>query len=172
MHFTKIRYGEVISMIEIFDVRDKMDYLDEAIMVFWKQWGNQGNFKFYQDCMMNACHPSHDLPRFYIAVHNDTIIGTYALLRNDLISRQDLFPWLACLYIDLRFRGNNLGAQLLEHAARETEKLGLNTLYLCTDIDGYYEKKGWAFLSTGYMFNGEAAKIYEMSVDRIDKDNE
>jgi N-acetylglutamate synthase-like GNAT family acetyltransferase len=105
-----------------------------------------------------------DLPRFYIAVQNNSIVGTYALLRNDLISRQDLYPWLACLYVVPELRGNRVGSILLKHAIKETGGLGLPKLYLSTDLEGYYEKYGWTLLTTGYIFNGDATKIYEAAV--------
>jgi N-acetylglutamate synthase-like GNAT family acetyltransferase len=150
-------------MFEVYELQDKMEYFDDAVKMMWNQWGTQTNFKFYHDCMLHSCNTESDLPRFYMALHNKSIIGTYALLRNDLISRQDLFPWLACLYVVPESRGHNIGAKLLEHATRETEKKGLKKLYLCTDLDGYYEKSGWTHLTNGYMFNGEETKIYEAS---------
>jgi GNAT superfamily N-acetyltransferase len=150
-------------MFEVFELQDKIEYFDEAVKVYWNQWGNQSNFKFYHDCILHSCYTESKLPRFYIAIQNNFIIGTYALLRNDFISRQDLFPWLACLYVIPELRGNKIGAKLLEHAIRETGKKGLKKIYLCTDLDGYYEKNGWTHLTSGYMFNGDATKIYEAS---------
>jgi GNAT superfamily N-acetyltransferase len=152
-----------IIMFEVFELQDKIEYFDEAVKVYWHQWGSQSNYKFYHDCMLHSCNSESELPRFYIAVQNNSIIGTYALLRNDLISRQDLFPWIACLYVVPELRGNKIGAKLLEHAIRETRKKGLKKVYLCTDLDDYYEKNGWTHLATGYMFNGDATKIYEAS---------
>ncbi|WP_255253181.1 GNAT family N-acetyltransferase [Brevibacillus laterosporus] len=151
-------------MIEVFELRNKMEYFDEAVKVYWNQWGSQSNYKFYHDCMFNSCTSNCDLPRFYIAVRNNSIVGTYAILRNDLISRQDLFPWLACLYVVPELRGNRVGSILLKHAKEETKRLGLTKLYLSTDLEGYYEKYNWTFLTTGYIFNGDATKIYEATI--------
>jgi predicted N-acetyltransferase YhbS len=154
-----------ISMIEIFHLKDKAELLDNAVQLFWKQWGTESNFKFYEDCMIHSIKTDSDLPRFYIAIQQGEIIGTYALLRNDLISRQDLFPWLACLYVQPNHRGQHIGKKLLQHAREETNKLGYNNLYLCTDLEGYYEKFGWIHLTSGYLFNGEETKIYAVSSD-------
>lgn len=35
-----------------------------------------------------------DVPRFYVLLDEDRIVGGYALLGSDLNSRQDLFPWV------------------------------------------------------------------------------
>jgi GNAT superfamily N-acetyltransferase len=151
-------------MIEIFELRNKMEYFEEAVKVFWNQWGSATNYTFYQDCMYHSCTSDCDLPRFYIAVQHNTLVGTYALLRNDLISRQDLFPWLACLYVVPELRGHSVGFMLLRHALEETGRLGLAKLYLSTELEGYYEKYNWTHLATGYLFNGDATKIYEATV--------
>lgn len=147
-------------MLNIYELKDKMDLFDDAVHFFWKQWGNEGNFKFYQDCMTHSLRSDSDLPRFYLAVQDDVIVGSYALLRNDLISRQDLFPWFACLFVIPERRGSKVGSLLLQHALHETHKKGYKHLYLCTDLDGYYEKYGWEYFDKAYIFNGEPTKVY------------
>lgn len=66
--------------------------LEKGIEYFWRHWGNELNLNFYKDCIENSL--SHDklLPKFYIMLDRDKIIGSYALLNNDIISRQDLMP--------------------------------------------------------------------------------
>jgi GNAT superfamily N-acetyltransferase len=109
-------------MIKIFELNQRKDLFDEAVRVFWEQWGNENNYEFYQDCMLHSCKTTDEIPRFYVALLNEAIIGVYALLRNDLNSRQDLFPWFACLYVKLEHRGKKIGFYLLEHALQETYK--------------------------------------------------
>ncbi|MFF2015847.1 GNAT family N-acetyltransferase [Paenibacillus sp. NPDC058177] len=148
-------------MYEIVALNERMDLFEQAVTLFWEEWGSETNYPFYYDCMKHSCQPDQSLPKFYLALQQDSsIVGTYALLRNDLISRQDLFPWLACLYVAPEFRGNSFGAVLLQHALDETHKMGHNSLYLCTDLEHYYEKYGWSYLSEGFIFNGERTKIY------------
>ena len=152
-------------MFQVYELKDKVDQLENAVHMFWNQWGTDQNYNFYRDCMLHSMKSESDFPTFYIAVQNNSIIGTYALLRNDLISRQDIFPWLACLYVVPECRGQNIGARLLQHALHETRKRGQDNLYLCTDLDGYYEKLGWIHIANGYIFNGEETKIYTASTE-------
>lgn len=152
-------------MIEIYELSQRIELFDEAVKVFWEQWGNEHNYKFYQDCMLQSCKTSEEIPRFYIALLNESIIGTYAVIRNDLNSRQDLFPWLACLYVNPDHRGNGIGSQLLEHAILETFKKGYKKLYLTTDLEGYYEKYGWTHITEAYGVSGGAIKVYEKATE-------
>ena len=149
----------------IYDLIDKRDILDESIKVFWTTWGNKNNFRFYEDTILNSCKIENTLPRFYIALMDNRIIGTYALLMDDFSSRQDLFPWFACLWINPDFRGNNFGMILQKHAIQESLRFGYKNLYLCKDLNGYYEKSDWTFLSNAYLISGETTKIYSIKID-------
>ncbi len=150
-------------MIEIYALKDKPECFERAVKMFWDQWGTEENFNFYYNCMLHSMNADNDLPSFYFAIKNGSIIGTYALLRNDLISRQDLCPWLACLYVSSEQRGREIGSLLLNHAVQETTKKGYNKLYLATDLNGYYEKYGWRHLTDAYIFTGDMTKVYEIS---------
>nr|WP_044641506.1 GNAT family N-acetyltransferase [Risungbinella massiliensis] len=154
-------------MLEIHELSERTDLFDEAVRVFWENWGNEQNYKFYHDCMFHSCKTTEKIPRFYIALLNESIIGTYALIRNDLNSRQDLFPWFACLYVNPEHRGKAIGSQLLEHAIQEIGKKGYQNLYLTTDLEGYYEKYGWTHITEAYGVNGGAIIVYKKSADRF-----
>jgi predicted N-acetyltransferase YhbS len=96
-------------------------------------------------------------------LRDDIVIGSYGLIVNDFISRQDLWPWLAALYIEEYERGKELGSYLLEHGRAEAAKLGFQILYLSTSHVGYYEKYGWRFIGYGYDVGGESTRIYEIN---------
>lgn len=147
--------------MEIIELRNKDQLLDQAIQVFWQQWGSEENFKFYEDAILHSATTSSDIPRFYVAVEEGEIIGTYAMLRNDLNSRQDLCPWLACLYVAEEHRGKGIGAKLLDHGLSVAAKKGYENLYLTTDIENYYEKYGWKNSGSVYGAGGGASKLYE-----------
>ena len=89
----------------------------------------------------------------------EQIIGCYGLITNDFNSRQDLWPWLAALYVEESERGQALGANLLSHGLQEAKTLGFNKVYLATDHIGYYEKYGWEYIGTAYGA-GDESRIY------------
>nr|WP_269135872.1 GNAT family N-acetyltransferase [Sporosarcina cyprini] len=149
--------------MKIISVHENKERFEEFVASFWKQWGNESNMMFYKDCMFHSARSAGDLPSFYIALEDEKIIGTYALLRNDLVSRQDISPWLACLYVDPSFRGKSIGSQLLAHAVQEASRKGNETLYLTTDHSGYYEKYGWTKMGNCYDLFGNLSSIYQKS---------
>jgi GNAT superfamily N-acetyltransferase len=147
--------------MEIIELQDRNVLFEKAIQVFWEVWGSEDNFMFYEDCMIHSTTSTSDLPRFYVAIESEKIIGTYALLRNDINSRQDLCPWLACLFVDKKHRGKNIGSILLNHGLKEAAKKGYKKLYLTSDLENFYEKYGWKNNGVAYGVSGGDIKIYE-----------
>lgn len=149
-------------MIEIVNVWDYDGGMEEAARYFHEAWSGIDH-RFYLDALVHSSRDGHPLPRFYLMLKDGKPVGCYGLVTNDFISRHDLYPWFAALYIDEAERGQALGSRLLEHAAIEAGKAGFATVYLTTDHDGYYEKYGWTRIEDGYERDGTPARIYSIA---------
>lgn len=154
--------------IEIIELSRRIDLLEKGIHYFWKCWGNDSNYKFYKDCIENSLDHKSALPKFYLALMENEVVGSYALLTNDIISRQDLMPWLACLYVNEDQRQKGIAAQLMEHALSEAHEKGFNKLYLSTHLNTFYENRGWKHIANGYHVDDSKIKIYEIAVSKFD----
>ena len=97
----------------------------------------------------------------YIAVYKNEVIGVVSLWRNDLTSRQDLYPWMATLYVKEAFRNRGVGKMLQEKSIEVIRNLGYPYLYLITDHKNYYEKMGWTFLEEAPLNDGKYTRIYQ-----------
>ncbi|TYQ17958.1 UNVERIFIED_CONTAM: putative acetyltransferase [Acetivibrio alkalicellulosi] len=144
---------------EIIGIRENSEYLEKAIDYFTEKWGMDR--RIYEDCMSNSITAKSPLPRWFLMLNNNKIIGSYGLITNDFISRQDLYPWICALYVEENFRGNMLGAKLIEHGRIEAAKLGYKKIYLSTDHNGYYERYGWVHIGNGFHPWGAESRIYE-----------
>ncbi|MCP4439781.1 MAG: GNAT family N-acetyltransferase [Aureispira sp.] len=151
--------------MEIFELSDKKELLDDAVNYFWKCWGSSTNYAFYKDCIINSLSQENRLPKFYIGIVDNQIIASYALLTNDIISRQDLMPWFACLFVNPEFRKLGYAGLLLEHGATEAKKKGFKNFYLATDLENFYERKGGNYFTEGYNVSGEGLKVYIKSTE-------
>jgi GNAT superfamily N-acetyltransferase len=103
----------------------------------------------------------HKLPKCYMMLKQEKIIGFYQLITQELIIRKDLTPWITCIFIDEKERGRRLGAKLLEHGRKTAGKLGYPTVYLTTDHIRFYEKYGFREIGLDKFINGRPTKIYE-----------
>lgn len=153
--------------IEIIELSQRMDLLNDGIEYFWNCWGNDSNYQFYKNCIENSLDNQNPLPKFYLGLIENKIVGSYALLTNDIISRQDLMPWFACLYVNEEHRNKGFAAQLIQHGLSETHHKGFEKLYLSTHLISFYEKMGWKHIANGYHVDDSEIKIYEKPTNSL-----
>lgn len=151
-----------MDKIEIFNLLDKMEYLEEVSEWIWKEWSLERGTTL-EDIIYQSNHSlsKKGIPGMYIAVYKEEVVGVVSLWRNDLTARQDLYPWMATLYVKESFRNKEIGKMLQEKSIEVAKELGYPYLYLITDHVGYYEKLGWNFLENAPLGNGKYTRIYQ-----------
>ena len=142
----------------IISVRDQPDYLERAVNYFSSKWKIEP--ELYRKSISDGISTAAPLPRWYLLLYNDEIIGSYGLIENDFMVRKDFTPWLCALYVEDDQRGQELGASLLKHGRSEAGRLGFSNVYLCTDHIGFYEKYGWEFLGLEESEWGGMTRVY------------
>ena len=137
------------------------DYLDAAITYFSEAFGIPE--EIYRDSITASLTTTSTLPRFYVLVKGTELVGCFGLITNDFNSRQDLYPWLAALFVSEKYRGQGLGKLLIQHAVSEVKEMGYPSLYLVTDHTSYYEKFGFEHLGNAYGLDGQA-RLYAYQI--------
>ena len=134
---------------------------DEYFPLFYDEWTIGEQDRNFHEELLTYTNGLLGLPRFYVAEVEGKLVGCYALLLNDINSRQDLFPWFAYLYILPEYRGKGIASQLLQHGQNIAKQLHFEALYLETNIAGLYEKFGFELIGETSDPFGEKAKIYK-----------
>ncbi len=147
--------------MKIISVKENPEFMNIAIKYFQSKWASEESMMLYEDSITHCTDLSNPLPQWYLLMEDDNIIGCAGLITNDFISRMDLYPWICALYIEEKYRGNAYGAILLEKAKQDAKNGGFNSLYLCTDHIGYYEKYGFEYFGLGYHPWGDNSRIYK-----------
>lgn len=145
---------------KLLNIKDLPGGMDMGFKYYFSKWGSPKSYNFFYDAMLHSSNEATGLPRFYVLQKNNEIIGCCGLVTNDFISRHDLYPWLAGVYIEPAERGKELGNLMMRMVEEEAKKIGFSKVYLTTDHDGYYEKYGWQRMQDGYDLNGEKGRIY------------
>lgn len=148
--------------IKIMNLADVPEYTEEVSCWLWQEWGKAAGYT--RDELLyrtKHCMQKESVPQTFIAFYKTRPAGVVSLWMNDLKTRQDLYPWLATLYVKPEYRCLKIGQALQKHcisrAALTTE---YPYLYLITEHDGYYEKTGWEFIEKVPTGTGEIEKIY------------
>ena len=132
----------------------------KEIMADWfhEKWGVPK--EAYVDSMEDCLNVSSPIPRWYVAVEGDKIVGGVGVIENDFHDRKDLSPNVCALYVEPEFRGRGIAGALLNYVCDEMRKSGIETLYLITDHTSFYERYGWRFLCNVNEDGGGTARMY------------
>lgn len=131
-------------------------------------WGKTQNYSFEKvKCFMKYSMQKDRLPQTYGLFIDDNIIGIYQFLYEDLSVRPDIYPWLANVYIDEKYRKKGYGRKLLENVRRTAkESIKFDEIFLYTTHIGLYEKFGWTYISDIDTFNEETRieRLYKLNL--------
>ena len=145
-----------ISIVSLKDLPDYRQTLTEYVKNNWP-----GVFHPFTDVLAEIFSGGKELPKCYMMLKDDKIIGFYQLVEQELILRKDLSPWITCVFIDEQERGQRLSSKLLEHGRTAAGILGYEKVYLTTDHIQFYEKFGFREIGLDKFVMGRPTKIYE-----------
>ncbi len=129
----------------------------------WQAFGTPESRAFFASIVATS-QQEGEIPLTFVAADGETLLGTVGLWRCDLISRQDLYPWLAALYIDEKQRGCGLGEQLQHYVIEYARSLGYPHLYLYSACKGYYERFGWRYIGDGLDYPNTPVHLYQFDL--------
>jgi len=152
--------SKILNDVQIINLADDIKHIEEVSFWVWEEWSRNSGSTL-DDVIYRTKHSicKDRVPQTYIAKLNDELIGTVSLWYNDLITRQDLTPWLASLYIKKEYRGMGIGTLLQNKIIEVAGDLRYENLYLITDLENYYERSGWEFIENAPI-RGRTTKLY------------
>ena len=146
-------------MTKIINIRECPEWIESAADYFSSRWSVDR--QLYHNSMNDSVSTEKSIPRWYLMLRDEEIIGGFGLIDNDFMVRTDLCPWLCALHIEPSERGQQLGAKLLEYSRSEAAKLGFDKVFLNTDHVGYYEKYNWRYIGDFAHQSGANSRVYE-----------
>lgn len=150
----------MIRILPLFEVPENSELITDWL---FQAFGSENSRDFFASIVNSSLRPE-GLPVTFVALLDDKPVGTVGLWRCDLISRQDLYPWLAALYIDESQRGCGLGAQLQHHVEAFSRRTGFRELYLYATFANYYERFGWQYIGDGLDYPDQPVRLYRKDI--------
>ena len=63
-------------------------------------------------------------------------------MENDAEDRPNLYPWLAAMLVQSKYRGHGIGTKLVNSIISHARRLDISEIYLGTDIPEFYARLG------------------------------
>ena len=113
---------------------------------------------------------SDEVPCSFAATWDEFPVGMASLRKTDLLSREDLSPWLSALYVLPEYRKRGIGYELVKAVLDSSRMKGYKRIFLFLDnrdiieLEKYYSSKGWIYLDDDTDCYGNKTKIlfYEL----------
>ncbi|MCA1780231.1 MAG: GNAT family N-acetyltransferase [Xanthomonadaceae bacterium] len=135
--------------INIINLADQIHHVEELARLHHGEWGHlspQIDVGTRAQRLTEASGTS-EIPMVFIAVDGSDLIGSAALVKNDMKERPELSPWLAAVYVKPARRKSGIASSLISRVEKEAASLRVKTLYLFTDHEGkFYARRGWSLM--------------------------
>ncbi len=139
-----------MEALRIESIADHLDLIPKLAEWHYREWGHLDPFgsleSWTEGLRLRAGRDR--IPMTYIALRGTQLLGSAALVDNDMRTRPDLWPWLAGVYVQEPCRGQGIGSALVRQVMRKAAEMGIERLYLYThSARPFYEKLGWECLA-------------------------
>lgn len=123
---------------------DRPELKEAAAAWFHEKWGIPRTA--YLKSMDAALSAQSAVPQWYLALAGGRIVGGMGVIENDFHNRPDLTPNVCAVYTEKDYRGQGIAGALFAFVCADMAARGVETLYLLTDHDSFYERYGWEYL--------------------------
>lgn len=131
--------------MKIVPLADKKEFIAELAELHHAEWKHL-NPSLTLEGRVKAIAESagrEGIPSIFIAMSGSQVVGSAALVKNDMNTRPDLSPWLAAVYVKENYRHQGIATELIARCEDEAVRSNANIWYLYTEFaSGLYEKLG------------------------------
>jgi predicted N-acetyltransferase YhbS len=145
------------------DHLELLDDLARALEREWPRWyGVRG------DAMTDLRERArrHGLPLGFVAMDDETVVGTVGLAEQGTASHPELSPWVIGLWVEPARRRKGIGGKLIETACAQARAQSYVNAYTSTvDSARLFERLGWRKIDVGTTFGGDTVEIFKKVLD-------
>lgn len=96
----------------------------------------------------------------FAAVEDGRIVGYCTFLKTDYYPDNRYWPWISSIFVDEAARGRRVSHRMIEAAEEYARSQGFVRVYIPSDMDGFYEKCGYAQIDTLVNYGGDTDAIF------------
>jgi len=130
----------------ISDLRQQPAFLDAVADRIWRAWWKDQGVpaNYIVGRLQESMNPS-PIPFALVAHRGETFMGTASVIQSDLEERPQYTPWVAAVWVDPKYRMQEIGSGLVARAAEAAFALNIRRVYLCARKERrrFYTRQGW-----------------------------
>ncbi|WP_024576016.1 MULTISPECIES: GNAT family N-acetyltransferase [unclassified Afipia] len=130
----------------ISDLRQQPAFFDAVADRIWRAWRKERGFPadYIAGRLRENMTPS-PIPFALVAHRDETFIGTASVIAADLEERPQYSPWVGAVWVDPKYRMQEIGSALVERAVEAVFALHFRRVYLCAERERrrFYARQGW-----------------------------
>jgi GNAT superfamily N-acetyltransferase len=101
----------------------------------------------------------------FAALQDGEIVGMTSIMKTDYYSLPDIYPWISCIFVTEKARGNSISGQLIDSANRYARELGFTKTYIPTEYTGLYEHYGYRYIRDIVNYGGGTDRLYAKELE-------
>ena len=153
--------------VQIFDLKNHPEHIPQLAEWHHKEWARLNPGLGLQDRIekMQAYIDDAFIPGMFIAKYEGQLVGSAAIVKHDMETNRELFPWLASVYVVPEVRQKGVGSKLIRYVMAQAREAGIETLYLFTpNKENFYKKFNWTALSKE-SYHGERVTVMKIELN-------
>ena len=100
----------------------------------------------------------------FVAIADGCIVGMVTVMKTDYYPLPEIYPWISTLFVSEEYRGNRIGAKLIDFANEYAKNLGFEKTYIPSEHVGLYEKYGYSYIKEIVNYAGGKDRLYAKSL--------
>ena len=155
-------------MLHIINLKHQPQYIETLAKRHHKEWSHFNPHESISERItrMQPYLNSDFIPTTYIATDYE-LLGSAAIVANDMETKPELSPWLASVYISETNRNKGIGTKLVKHILRLAQTNDIDKLYLLTpDQHSFYQRLGWSVRSEE-LYHETTVTVMEITLNNL-----
>jgi len=139
--------------MEIYNIKDKMEYLKEVCELTEREWGKYNSEEEFNEKVNKKIEKVKKLINAndyckLILLDKNKLVGFISIFKNDCTEKEELKPWYSTMYVKKEYRGKGYSKLLNTAILKKAKEMQYSKIYLKTNLNNYYEKFGAIYMET------------------------
>ena len=104
----------------------------------------------------------------FAAVEDGKVVGYCTFLKEDYYPENRYWPWISSIFVDESARGRRVSHRMIDAAIGYARSRGFSKVYIPSDMEGFYEKCGFAPIDALVNYGGDTDKVFMKEIGRLE----